>query len=272
MIDRIRTTQGTLRLRVAEPELREPVKELILRLSSEGNALGTELAVAGRRAWVKASPLRPRVGVRHALRHLVLRQHLPREREFDNLRWLRERLFEAVEPLAAGGLIHAGRPRFQVLVSALEEGASPFEEVFPGASRGERSDLLRELAGEISRLHALHFVHRDLFPRNLLVRERHAGRRLVLLDTWAGGPGPGLRGPAYDLACWFLEPDLFTEEETRLFWGAYIQGLEAQGARPQPDLAARVDRARRALIERLRREPGRLRGRAMPGAWTAPRG
>jgi aminoglycoside/choline kinase family phosphotransferase len=119
---------------------------------------------------------------------------------------------------------------------------------------------------------ALRFVHHDLYPRNLLVAPADAPRRVVFLDAWAGGPAPQWRGPAYDLACFFLEgAELLTRGEQESFLDAYFAERAAQD-RPVTRHAllhvARCDRA--ALRRQLERDPARLRGAPLPRAdWPA---
>ena len=269
---RERTQGGELRLRARGGEELAALRALLVERSALGRPLAQAMVFAGHDAWVKGGALRGSSSLRHALRAVLLRQPTPREREFENLGWLRERLFEALEPLAAGSSWSAGRPRFQVLVTAREARGAPLEECWGHLPPAERAELLVELAREVARLHALHFVHRDLFPRNLLLLPAGAPRRLVLLDAWAGGEGPGRRGPSYDLACLFLEAELFTAAERALLLATYRDERAAQGRPLRPGFARRVARARAALVERLRREPGRQRGRGLPGPWSPPPG
>jgi aminoglycoside/choline kinase family phosphotransferase len=128
------------------------------------------------------------------------------------------------------------------------------------APEDQRAEVVALLARELARLHALGFVHRDLFPRNVLVRPGpQDGPRIVLLDAWRGGARRGLRGPPYDLACLWLEgATLFSAAEERLFLDAYFETLARQGrsVRRSAWLAAAA-RARRALLPReSRRHPG----------------
>ena len=144
-------------------------------------------------------------------------------------------------------------------------------QVFPDAAPELRHGWITELGREVGRLHALRFVHRDLFPRNLLVLPEDRPRRIVFLDAWAGGPGPGRRGPAYDLACLLLEgAEQWTRDEQRLFLSTYVAARTKEGRAPGAGFPARVLRERRGLLRRLARDPARLRGRPMPGDWTYP--
>ena len=103
--------------------------------------------------------------------------------------------------------------------------------------------MLDELADEVARMHALHFVHRDLYPRNLLVRGPDRARRIVFLDAWRGGARLQLRGPAYDLGCLFLHlPEWLSVERQQRLFERYLAQRAIQG---KPAEAAPL---RRALI------------------------
>src|SRR6185295_449284 len=99
------------------------------------------------------------------------------------------------------------------------------------------------------------FVHRDLFPRNLLSRSTPAGERCLFLDAWRGGARRGLRGPDHDLGCLFLDgAELFTGAEQSLFLTTYRAESAARG-RNLPD--AWLERVRRARQGVWRREAAR---------------
>ncbi|MDA1266232.1 MAG: hypothetical protein O2816_14215 [Planctomycetota bacterium] len=235
---------------------------------AEDRTFAESIEVDGARLFAKGGPLAPRAARRHALRQRVLRAALPRVREYENLRWLRERVFQAPQPFAAAVLWSRGLPRFQVLVLEEVRDASTLDLALSDASLPERAALAQELGGEVGRMHALRFVHRDLFARNLLVVPREAHRRLVFIDAWRARPGRSLRGPAYDLACLFLEgAELWSEDEQRLLLDAYAASRAAQGSEVESDLMRRITREREGLLARLRRAPARLGGRAMPGPW-----
>ena len=160
---------------------------------------------AGRALWLKGSPFRGRSRWRHALRGVCLRQPAPRLSEYANLRWLREHDFGAPRALAAGVRRERGLPRYQFLLTEEWDAARTWEDVLEaGRDEPRRADALALLAAEVGRLHAQGFVHRDLYPRNVLLRERGAQLELGFLDAWRGGAGFDLRGPGYDLACWML--------------------------------------------------------------------
>jgi len=244
--------------------------ELIQTFGSE--RLLQAIDFANTRAFLKLDVLRGSARRRHGLARLLARKDPPRVREYVNLRWLDRRYFRVLEPLAAGVQIVHGLPRAQFLVTrALDTHGSLLEHL--SAPGSERATLLAEVAREVGRMHALHFTHRDLFLRNLLVAEPEFGRRVVFSDCWAGGPGVGRRSAAYDLACFFLDAaDLLEPEEQARFLDDYRAACAAQGrALAWPRFLARVAGARRALWHGLERDVERRRGRALPMRdWTLP--
>jgi aminoglycoside/choline kinase family phosphotransferase len=110
-------------------------------------------------------------------------------------------------------------------------------------------------------MHSLKFVHRDLYWRNVLVADAPAPRRLVFIDAWRGGARLQWRKAAYDLACLFLEgPSLLSAAETRTWLAAYTNERRALGEPLEVEnMFAAANAARRGLLERARREPGRWR-------------
>lgn len=260
---------GWLRLRALDASFDPGALRAVL---GEPRSFVRSIEVGGQRLFLKGGPLRGHARRRHALRRLVLRRELPRVRELENLAWLRARFFRAPEPVAAGWVERFGSARFQFLATRAVEAAHPLDEAWPALPAKDRSELLCELGREVARLHALHFVHRDLFLRNLLVAPAETGRRLVFLDAWRGGPGLGLRGPAYDLAALFLDgATVFARDEAELLVDIYQRERERQG-RPVP--AARfwraVERQRAALHRVVLRDPARARGRTIAPSWTSP--
>ena len=242
-----------------------------------GGPSAEPIELDGRPAWLKASRLRGSAAWRYGLRHLLARRAPPRVRELENLAWLRARLFRAPEPLAAGFVARGARLRFQFLICARLPDAQPLDGVLDRAAPAERASLLDELAVECARLHALGFIHHDLFLRNLLVTPAHTGdgdpRRLVWVDAWRGGPGHWLRDAAYDLGCLMLEAaGLFTPDEEQRFFEHYFAERRAQ-QRPadRTALLAAAERERATQLARVRREPHRWR-RDMPPQeeWKAP--
>lgn len=259
-----------------DDELARAAAELVLPLARSGERTHGAIEIAGRRAWIKGSPLAGRARARWTLKRRLLGAPLPCERERANLAWLRERLFLAPEPLASVAVARGGAPVYQALVTELVEDAQPFEARFASATSAERERWLEELAREVARMHALHFVHRDLFPRNLLVAPCPSGGELWFLDCWKGGERVQLRGPSYDLACFLLRaPELFGAEapeapeapaRARAFLADYARHRRAQG-KPLADERAfvrQVERERRALARRLARRPAEWRGLGAP--------
>ena len=262
---------GRLHVRAADASLAEAASSLVEPFLDSGERCGELLAFGGGRAYLKAGPLTGKARWRHGARRHVLRRRLPRLQEYANLRWLRERIFQAPDPLAGGVLWGGGLPRYQFLLTAEVDGAADYEERFPDAPAELRRGWISELAREVGRMHALRFVHRDLFPRNLLVLPSDRPRRIVFLDAWAGGPGAGRRGPAYDLACLFLDgAEQWTVDEQRLFLRTYVAARAIEDRVPGAGFAAKVQRERKSLLRRLARDPARLRGRPMPGEWSYP--
>jgi len=260
-----RVRGGRLRVTAGSLQSAEAAAELVRSMLPLREPRGEPIRFLGESAWLKADAFPARASLRHALRRLFLRRPVPRLAEYGNLGWLRTRLFEAAEPLAAGCIDRAGFPRGQFLITRRVPDA-PTLRVFLERGEEDPGPVLDELAGETARLHALRFVHRDLFPRNLLVRAPEAPRRVVYLDAWRGGARFQLRGAAYDLACFFLHaPELLPLDAQRAFFERYREQRAAQG-RPidaEPFLRA-VARERAALLRRLERAPHRLRGRPLP--------
>lgn len=218
---------------------------------------------------LKRSALRGSAARRHAVRGLFGLK-APRLAEFQNLAWLRTRLFHAPRPLFAGVVTKFGLPGVQFLATEfLPESKTLGEFLAEAAPRGA---VLATLAREVARLHSLGFVHRDLYPRNLLVR----GTSIAFLDAWRGGAGIHSRGPTYDLACLMLYgADWLTQSEQERFFSDYLReraGQDRPVSAPQ-QFAARIERDRARLRERLARRPHERRGRELPSAqWRVPLG
>lgn len=197
------------------PEVLEAAAELAWRAAAEGRRGIERITLAGEDAVLKASPLHGKSAVRWGLKRAFLRARLPRVNEYYNLSWLTERLFATPLPLAAGGLVRGGIPRWQFLVTRhVPDAVQLHAWLAGGPSATERASVLDEIAREVARMHALRFVHRDLWTRNLLVVPPRNLSRVVFLDAWAGGPGFGLRGRGHDLACFERDMrELWTAEE-----------------------------------------------------------
>ena len=222
--------------------------------------------VAGCELYAKGSPLAPRTALRHGLARLLLRRPEPRLVEFANLAWLRAHGFAAPRPRLAGVWRRAGLARYQFLTTEAVP-APRLEDFLAAVDDGLRRAALTRLAEELARLHALGFVHRDLFARNLLIQAGDEGPRPVFLDAWRGGPGPDLRGPLHDLGCLMLDgATLFRPAEQAHLLARYAERRAELGRPVGPDFRAGVARARARLVPReRRRHPG------LASEWNFPR-
>ncbi len=262
-----------LRLRAASQELLEAARALAVELDERATVHAT-LELGGRPGFLKASPLE---GLGPRLRWALRRA--PRVREYANLEWLRARSFRAPRPLACGVTTRGGLPSHQWLVTGLVPDAVPLDDWLAHTSDVERRAARIEALGrELARMHALHFVHRDVYPRNLLVAPHEPGEgppedvRPVFLDAWRGGAGFSLRGPSWDLGCFFLDaPTLLREAERERLLRVYFAERAAQD-RPV-DVArflAELVRAREVQVERVMRRPNRAHGAPSPSPWQPP--
>jgi len=249
---------------VGRPELFEPLRATLEEARDGARIESGPRTVGAWRTYFKGSPLRGRAALRHGAREL-LGLAPPRLAEFSNLTWLRARGFRAAHPLLAGVHGTAARLRYQFLLTELVPGARTLAEAFPDTPEATRAVWLRALATDLARLHGLGFVHRDLFPRNLLAPEGE-DPRCTFLDAWRGGPRPGLRGPDHDLGCLLLDgAALFTRAEQALLLRTYREERERGGCPPRPAWPRRVERARAGVHAReARRRPG------LPAVWTFP--
>ena len=267
------TPHGALNVHGWRKDTMQAAAELGSRLVQARETHGEFIEFEGGGCYLKAGPLNAGSAWRHGLAAHLLRRKAPRVREYNNLSWLIERHFQAVLPFAAGVFTRKGLPHYQYLLTRRVEDGRQLDEFWLGSSPRERRGVIEELARELARMHALGFLHHDLYVRNLLVRPLGCERRVVFLDAWAGGPPTQLRRPGYDLGALFLEGlDLFGEEEQRELLATYFQQRGAQGrpARIERTLRAAV-RARTRLRRQLEREPRRRRGRALPSELWSPR-
>lgn len=239
---------------------------------------GIPIDVDGAPAIAKVGALRR--GSRFLIRRALTGQASPAEAELAHLVWLRERLFRCPRPLVAVTLVRRGVPVAQAFVSARIEAAVPLDRAWPDAGEGARGRWASELGREVGRMHALRFLHADLYGRNVLSAPRATegpgvGRELVLVDAWAGGPDAWRAGRVSslerDLGCLFAEAaGWMGEAHQALVLESYARSRSANG-RPVDAggrWLARAIAARGAELRRLRRAPARLRGRAMPDdAW-----
>jgi len=273
---RSRTPLGRLVCEGSEADrLAAALPRVLEACALEGPSAG-RCTLAGSEAWFKGGHLSGRARARHALRTSLLFRPVPRVREARNLDWLARHGFRAPRALCAGSIERGRAPLYQFLFSEYVHGARPLDRVLEDADASLSHSLLEELGREVANLHASGFVHRDLYARNLLVAPERpsprGARRLVFIDAWRGGAHVSLRGPDYDLACLMLEGAVCWEQElTRAFFRTYFQELERLSRPADPKrVLAKAARRRRALLERVRRQPGRWRAPQPPpldSAW-----
>jgi tRNA A-37 threonylcarbamoyl transferase component Bud32 len=249
----------------------EPLRAELEAAAARAASGGRFVPCGSGRAYLKHGPLRGKARLRHGLRG-ALGLPLPRLAEYANLTWLREHGFGAPRPLAALAVHRRGLPVFQALATEEVPGARTLRSFLEEGHEG-RADVLRTLGREVGRLHARGFVHRDLFPRNVLVTLEADAPRLSFLDAWRGGPGRGLRGPTYDVACLFLyAPALLERDEEALLLDAYLESRSRAGeSLDARRLLADATRQRRRLVARLERR-GRTTPPLPPRDWSPPSG
>ena len=260
------TPRGRLVVFGWQTDVMQKAAELALADLERAGSGMEQIEFAGRAVWFKRSGFRGKAQARWALKR-ACGAKLPRVAEYYNHSWLTERLFETPLPLAAGELLSRGLPIREFLISAHVPDAITLEEFLGQRAAGDRECVLDELARETARMHALGFVHHDLYSRNILVRRTGNPRRLVFLDAWAGGPPPQWRGAAYDMACLFLHADTeWIGAEVSRFVARYALERAAQSRPVDPQrLMTSARRARNRLIARLQKRPAERRGRALPG-------
>jgi len=252
-------------------------EELICLLSGRarsGQTIGEFIELDGRRGYLKGSSLRGKAWLRHTLRRLFLGRRFPRLAEYENLLWLREHDFRAPLPLAAGVLRIRDRPPYQFLFTEEIENAFTLYAVLATAKEVERLSILSALGVEVARLHNLGFIHRDLYPRNLLYREK--GEAVFFIDTWRGGARRQLRGPLYDHACLMLHGAAWwTTTEQAAYFRAYRSSISASTpALTQLSVHTwlrRIARERTRLTSRFIRNRPAISDLPLPGAWDISR-
>ena len=241
---------------------RDVVEELLPRMRAASQVRGATRSsgefttLAGQRVYLKSGPLRGKARLRHGLRARV-GLGIPRVREYDNLEWLREHGFGAAEPLAAGVFRRGGFPYFQFLATRAVEESRTLRDHLPACTPAERVSLATHLGCEVARLHDTGFVHRDLFPRNLLITVENGAPLIAFIDAWRGGPRRALprfaRGADYDLACLMLYGvELFEDSEVSALLDAYFDA-RGMDARARASTLSRVARTRARLVRRLER-------------------
>jgi len=224
--------------------------------------LAERVELGGVNVWIKGDHLPGKARVRHSL-YARLGRPTPREREFDRLRWMRARLFRTPEPLFTGALRSAGLLRYQFLAMAPLAAHEPLAEALRSGNESIRNEWIRELAREVARLHTLHFVHRNLFFRNVLVDRTPTPvvgehRRLILIDPWRGGTPLPRRGVDYDLGALMLDAaQAWSFDEQLAFCREYFGERAAQEKPASPSTL--LERAARRRSELARRAPATAR-------------
>lgn len=202
-----------------DPSLFAWAADLARRADAEGPRYGAFVEHEDAEYYFKGSCFPRHAGWRHALRSGLLRFDLPRRAEHKNLEWLRAHGFRAPRPVVSGAWWSGPRPRYQYLLTERVHDAVPLTEALAARSAAERLELVADLGRRVAALHGLGFVHRDLYPRNLLVAGE-AEPEWVFLDAWRGGARFQLRGRRWDLACFTGDPAL-TDDERRRFLAGY---------------------------------------------------
>ncbi|MCC7139308.1 MAG: hypothetical protein IT460_12875 [Planctomycetes bacterium] len=122
----------------------------------------------------------------------------PEVAEFKNLAFLREKGVAAVRPVAAVSVTASGRLVAHALLTEHVPDAIDLARrlATPGDPVRDDPAVRRrtcELIGrQVHRMHSEAFAHRDLFPRNVLVRVDEDGPAVWFCDCRRGGP-PSLR-------------------------------------------------------------------------------
>lgn len=279
----IRTSEGRARVLCCASSI-DPAPFVEECLASTRSSSGVRRTLGGVDVIVKAGPLSPSGTRRHFQRRVLLGASAPCEAEFRNLRWLRERLFRVPEAVAAVTIFRRGRPVRQLLATQPLEDLSGFRDGWTAADDGTRSAWASEFGLEVGRMHALRFLHGDLYPRNVLAGPTAShggpghGRALAWLDAWSAGPTAWRRGSfrrvEQDLGAWFsLAADWMSSDHQATLLRAYVSSRAANGrpVRSLDGLVLRIQRARRTELARLERDRRRLRGAPFPCAgWDPP--
>ena len=222
-------------------------------LTASGNSAGLRIHCAGQELYLKGSALRGKTRLRHSLRAALLRRKFPRLAEFENLRWLREHGFRAPCPVSAGVAHRTGAAPFQFLATQILPNAQTLDQALAKNDTKGREMVLQNLGREVARLHNLGFIHRDLYPRNLLIAADDPEQQVHFIDTWRGGARRQLRGPRYDHACLMLHgSDWFSPDEQAAYFGAYLAQLD------DPILRARIQQAPRKWLQAIAQERANL--------------
>jgi tRNA A-37 threonylcarbamoyl transferase component Bud32 len=177
-------------------------------------------------------------------------------REFENLVWLRAHGFDAPAPVAYGEERRARCLMRSCLITEAVAEAVGFDAIcrarycVPSGGRTARNSVPYKFADHLRRLHEQHFIHRDLFWRNILV----AGNRFYLIDAHKGGYRRGTR--AHDLATLDAPaPAFFRRTERLRFFLRYLnhQKLTAADKRLARQVLRLAAPLREKQIGRVRR-------------------
>jgi hypothetical protein len=241
---------------VAESEARAATGAGIVAESESRPATWAELVTcAGRSALLSHRVLRGRERFGAAWQQLVPWRATAGLREYGNLIWLRDRLFQTPRPLASGTLTRHGMPCFGFLLTEVIPGAITLDELLRGdprrdESRGSSSpssprvEILGELAREVARMHALRFVHGNLTPATVLVGPPSRTSRVHLTTDARGGPRSSPSAWVRELARFAVcAESSLTEAESRSLAAIYVEERRAQG---RPVDAERLDREMQA--------------------------
>jgi tRNA A-37 threonylcarbamoyl transferase component Bud32 len=242
-----------------DPALLRAAGELV---QARDDNFAARVELAGVDAWLKSEPVSERARLRLSLRRW-LGAGAPCVSELRNLRWLREHDFRAPEPLAAGVLVRGGLVLRQLLATRWLGAHRTLDVVLRDAPAVELRTRVLELARDLAHMHALDFVHRDLFPRNLLV---DSAPRVIFSDCRRGGRARLRRAAEYDLGCLMLEGASLLERAEQLeLFTCYFAERAARGApaNPAASLAA-ANRCREALLAQIARVPQRWRSPSPP--------
>lgn len=172
-----------------------------------------------------------------------------RKQEFDNLCFLCDAGVPALQPAAAAVTYRGVFLHQELLATVALEGLRDLREVLGEVSE-ERANVLCARAGAtLAQMHDLGFVHRDFFPRNLLVRETAGAPELFVLDCRKGGTNwAPRRNFAYDLGCFDMWSGvLFPVSARHSFFATYVRdrGLREREGRA---LLAKAAKRRQALV------------------------
>jgi tRNA A-37 threonylcarbamoyl transferase component Bud32 len=127
----------------------------------------------------------------------------PEVQEFKNLEFLREKGVSAVRPVAAASITQGMRLVAHMLMTEDVPGAIDLQKRLDTPGDPVRDDRetrwrVEQLVGRlVYKMHVEGFSHRDLFPRNVLVRVDEDGPAVFVCDCRRGGP-PSMRWKSID--------------------------------------------------------------------------